>query len=476
MKAALVPLVPNKNMKDIAHEIFREYDIRGAYPEKLNEQVAHLIGKALGSEIILVGQNTCYLAWDGRLSSPSLRDALASGICSTGCHVHLIGACPTAVTFWTIKQNGQSCAMITGSHNPKQDNGIKIAVAGSPRSGEDIQVLLSRIKLNLFKEGKGELFDASYLIEAYQNALTKHLKLDRPLTVVLDAGNGIGGPIACEALKQLGANVIEVACEVDGNFPLHHPDPAKTKNLKWLSDSVIQHQADLGIALDGDADRIGVVDHEGNPILPDRLSLLFIEDILKKQGKQTILFDVKCTELLTTYTQKFGGEPKMIATGHTSMKRAIKETNAAFATELSGHILFNDAHAIGVDDGIYAGLRLCQLISQSTISLQERLAKFPNLISTEEIQITVEEDNKFSLMQLLTNNCFKEQSIDRTDGIRAKFQNGWVLVRASNTTPCLTVRIEAQDQAALTSIALSTLAELQSQAPKLDLAELKQLC
>jgi len=463
-------------MQNIAQEIFREYDIRGAYPEKLNEETTHLIGKALGSEILQAGQDTCYVAWDGRLSSPALRDALTNGICSTGCHVHLIGACPTAVTFWTIKQNGQSCAMITGSHNPKQDNGIKIAVAGTPRSGDDIQVLLSRIKLNLFKEGNGEIFDASHLINEYQQALTQHLKLARPLTVVLDAGNGIGGPIASQALKHIGAKVIEVACEVDGNFPLHHPDPAKTKNLKWLSENVIQHKADIGIALDGDADRVGVVDHQGNAILPDRLSLLFIDDILKNQGKQTILFDVKCTELLTTYTKKFGGEPKMIATGHTSMKRAIKETNAAFATELSGHILFNDENAIGVDDGIYAGLRLCHLLSQSNKTLQQQLDEYPHLISTEEIQIPVDDDNKFSLMQLLINNCFKQQTLNLTDGIRAQFEHGWVLVRASNTTPCLTVRIEAQDQPSLTSIALSTLAELQSQAPKLDLSELKQLC
>ncbi|GAA6135417.1 hypothetical protein NBRC116188_22070 [Oceaniserpentilla sp. 4NH20-0058] len=463
-------------MTQVAQEIFREYDIRGTYPEKLNEDVTHLIGKALGSEILQAGQNTCYLAWDGRLSSPSLRDSLVSGICSTGCDVHIIGACPTAVTFWTIKQNGQSCAMITGSHNPKQDNGIKIAVAGSPRSGEDIQVLFSRIKLGLFKKGEGQQHDASHLIPAYEAALIAQLKLQRPLTVVLDAGNGIGGPIALKALKAIGANVIPIACEVDGNFPLHHPDPAKTKNLKWLSEGVIEHQADLGIALDGDADRIGVVDHLGKAVLPDRLSLLFIEDILQNQGKQTILFDVKCTELLTTLTQQWGGEPKMIATGHTSMKRAIKETQAAFATELSGHILFNDSHGIGVDDGIYAGLRLCNLISQQQTSLNQRLKQFPDPVSTEEIQIPVLEDEKFSIMHILQKNCFKQQAIIRIDGIRAKFVNGWVLVRASNTTPCLTVRFEAQNQATLTSIVLSTLAELHSQVPSLDLSKLKKLC
>ena len=462
-------------MNPVPHEIFREYDIRGEYPSKLNEQTAQLIGKALGSEILLAGQQKCYVAWDGRLSSPSLRDALVSGICSTGCHVYLIGACPTAVTFWTIKNNGQSCAMITGSHNPKQDNGIKIAVAGSPRSGEDIQVLLSRIKLNLCKTGQGFIEDASHLIDDYQQRLTQDLTLQRPLKVVLDAGNGIGGPIASQALKQLGASVIEIACNVDGNFPLHHPDPAKTKNLKWLQQAVLEHQADVGIALDGDADRVGVVDNLGQCILPDRLSLLFVEDILARQDKQTILFDVKCTELLTTLTQQWGGEPKMIATGHTSMKRAIKETQAAFATELSGHILFNDEHGIGVDDGIYAAIRLCHLLSQSTESLAERLHAFPNPIATEEIQIPVIEDEKFSIMHILQKNCFKSFPTVTIDGLRSTIQDSWVLVRASNTTPCLTIRFEALNTEALKHCVQQTMAELNEHVPQLDLSELKRL-
>lgn len=462
-------------MTPIAQAIFREYDIRGEYPSKLNEQTAQLIGKALGSEIIQAGQQQCYVAWDGRLSSPSLRDALVSGICSTGCNVNLIGACPTAVAFWTIKHNGQSCAMITGSHNPKQDNGIKIAVAGSPRSGEDIQVLLSRIKLDLFKTGQGHINDASHLIDDYQQRISQQLQLKRPLKVVLDGGNGIGGPMASTALKQMGAQVIEIACDVDGHFPLHHPDPAKLKNLKWLQEGVKQHQADLGIALDGDADRIGVVDHTGQAILPDRLSLLFIEDILKRQGKQTILFDVKCTELLTTFTQQWGGEPKMIATGHTSMKRAIKETGAAFATELSGHILFNDEDGVGVDDGIYAGLRLCHLISQSSASLHQRLAAFPNPSATEEIQIPVHEDDKFSIMNILQSSCFSDQDVTRIDGLRVRFKGGWVLVRASNTTPCLTVRFEATQAADLAPLIELTIAQLHKHVPQLNLTELQAL-
>lgn len=462
-------------MHSIAQDIFREYDIRGEYPSKLNERTAQLIGQALGSEIIQAGQQQCYVAWDGRLSSPSLRDALISGICSTGCNVNIIGACPTAVAFWTIKHNGQSCAMITGSHNPKQDNGIKIAVAGSPRSGEDIQILLSRIKLNLFKTGQGHINDASHLIDDYQQRLIQNLQLKRPLKVVLDAGNGIGGPMASLALKQIGAEVIEIACEIDGNFPLHHPDPAKLKNLVWLQNAVKEHKADLGIAIDGDADRLGVVDHTGLPILPDRLSLLFVEDILKRQGKQTILFDVKCTELLATYTQQWGGTPKMIATGHTSMKRAIKETNAAFATELSGHILFNDEHGIGVDDGIYAGLRICHLISQSPLSLHERLAALPNPIATEEIQIPVKEDEKFSIMHILQSSCFKGQDITDIDGLRVRFKQGWVLVRASNTTPCLTVRFEVAKAPALAPLIQLTIDELHTHVPQLDLSELQSL-
>jgi len=442
-------------MLNIATEIFREYDIRGQYPLKLNESLAHLIGRALGSEILIAKQQCCFVAWDGRHSSPSLRDALISGICSTGCHVKLIGATPTANAFWAIKQDGQSCAMITGSHNPKQDNGIKIAVAGSPRSGEDIQVLLSRIQLGLFSEGHGEIEDASHLMDDYQQRLTQDLTLKRPLKVVLDAGNGIGGPMAVKALRSLGAEVIEIACIVDGDFPLHHPDPAKTKNLKWLQEKVLFEKADFGFALDGDADRIGVVDNLGNAILPDRLSLLFIQDILAKypapqaNAPHTVLFDVKCTEQLHNYVERWGGSPMMIATGHTSMKRAIKQTNAIFATELSGHIIFNDETGLGVDDGIYAGLRLAQLLAGQSHSLNELMDQFPQPVATEEIQLTVKDSEKFSIMSLIQHHAFKGLETCTIDGIRVNLEKGWALVRASNTTPCLTLRFEAEDQTSL---------------------------
>ncbi len=456
-------------MLTIATEIFREYDIRGQYPLKLDETLIRLIGKALGSEILLAGQQSCFVAWDGRHSSPSLRDALISGICSTGCHVKLIGAAPTANAFWAIKKDNQSCAMITGSHNPKQDNGIKIAVAGSPRSGKDIQMLLSRIQLALFTTGNGRVEDASHLMEGYQKRLTQNITLKRSLNVVLDAGNGIGGPVARQALRAIGANVTEIACEVDGDFPLHHPDPAKTKNLKWLKGAVIKEGADFGFALDGDADRIGVVDNLGHVILPDRLSLLFIRDILLKQGKlkkealnqvtlnqqtakpETVLFDVKCTDQLQHYVQQFGGTPMMIATGHTSMKRAIKETNAIFATELSGHILFNDEFGIGVDDGIYAGLRLCQLLAEQTASLSTLMEQFPQPFATEEIQIAVKDSEKFSIMSLIQHHAFNNHQTCTIDGIRVQLDNGWALVRASNTTPCLTLRFEAVNEKSLLS-------------------------
>jgi len=442
-------------MDNIATEIFREYDIRGQYPLKLNESLANLIGKALGSEILIAKQQCCFVAWDGRHSSPSLRDALISGICSTGCHVKLIGATPTANAFWAIKQDGQSCAMITGSHNPKQDNGVKIAVAGSPRSGEDIQVLLSRIQLGLFSEGAGEIEDASHLVDDYRQRLTQNIALKRPLKIVLDAGNGIGGPIASDALRSVGARLSEIACIVDGDFPLHHPDPAKTKNLKWLQEKVLFEQADFGFALDGDADRIGVVDNLGKVILPDRLSLLFIQDILGKQAApqasapHTVLFDVKCTEQLHNYVERWGGSPMMIATGHTSMKRAIKQTNAVFATELSGHIIFNDETGLGVDDGIYAGLRLAQLLAEQPQSLSELMDQFPQPVATEEIQIQVKDSEKFSIMSLIQHHAFKDYETCTIDGIRVNLENGWALVRASNTTPCLTLRFEANDQTSL---------------------------
>ncbi len=467
-------------MINIATDIFREYDIRGQYPLKLNEPLTQLIGKALGSEILAAGQTFCFVSWDGRHSSPSLRDALVKGICSTGCHVKLIGAAPTAVAFWAIKQDGQSCAVITGSHNPKQDNGIKIAVAGSPRCGEDIQVLLSRIRLNSFREGQGAIQDAGHVMTDYRRRLLLGLTIKRPLKIALDAGNGIGGPLALKALKELGIDVIEIACEVDGDFPLHHPDPAKTKNLRWLKEAVLKHNADFGIALDGDADRLGVVDNKGNAILSDRLSLLFIQDILNKQARkpaskqkpETVLFDVKCSQQLEHYIKLWHGQPRMIATGHTSMKKAIRETNAIFATELSGHILFNDKHGLAVDDGIYAGLRLCQLVSQQDLSLSEMMARFPLPVSTEEIQIPVKEDEKFAIMDLISHHAFKDLNTIKIDGVRIHLQSGWALVRASNTTACLTLRFEADTQEALEKIKRLMKQELQNLLPDLPLEAL----
>lgn len=452
---------------NIATEIFREYDIRGQYPLKLNETTVQAIGKALGSEILAANQNRCYVAWDGRLSSPSLRDALVSGIISTGCDAYLIGATPTATAFWYIKQTQQSCAVITGSHNPKQDNGIKIAVAGTPRSGEDISVLLSRIQLNLFQVGKGSIHQAPQVFADYQSQLKQSFKFKRPLKIALDAGNGIGGPTALATLQSLGAEIIPIACEIDGEFPLHHPDPAKSKNLAWLKESVIKHKADFGIALDGDADRIGVVDDKGNVILPDRLSLLFVEDILTRQPNATFIFDVKCTSVLNDYILQQGATPLMIATGHTSMKRAIKSTGAPFATELSGHILFNDDGGLGVDDGIYAGLRLSQLISESEMTLSQRLCGFPNPISTEEIQLTVKDSEKFSIMGMIQSHGFKTNNTTTVDGIRIAFDHGWALVRASNTTPCLTLRFEADTQTHLNDIQSYVMDELERIIPNL---------
>ncbi|EAT12939.1 phosphomannomutase/phosphoglucomutase [Bermanella marisrubri] len=453
-------------MLTVDKDIFREYDIRGQYPLQLNESTARLIGKALGSEILMAGQYKCYIAWDGRLSSPSLRDALVSGLASTGCHVKLIGACPTAVAFYSIKQNMESCAIITGSHNPKQDNGIKIAVAGKARSGEDIQVLLSRIQLGLFEQGLGLIEPAHQLMDEYLERITQGLKLKRPIRVVLDAGNGIGGPIAMQALEKLGVGITPIACNVDGEFPLHHPDPAKSKNLKWLQRAVLKEKADFGIALDGDADRIGVVDNKGEVVLPDRLSLLFVRDILSKQPGQTVLFDVKCTDLLIELTEQLGGHGKMIATGHTSMKRGIREDGAAFATELSGHIIFNDEHGIGVDDGIYAALRLCELASRLPDDLNTNLKQFPQTYSSEEIQVPVSAENKFSLMKMIQSHCFKEQDRNQVDGIRVRFYDqqkqaiGWALVRASNTTACLTLRTEAKGTDELNSIKHQLIKEL----------------
>lgn len=458
-------------MLDVNPSIFREYDIRGEYPSALDERSAELIGKAFGSEVRLAGQQQCYLAWDGRHSSPALKDAFSRGVLSTGCDILEIGPAPTAVAFWVIKEQALSCAIITGSHNPKQDNGIKMAVAGKARSGDDIQVLLSRIQLNLFKEGQGQVSQVPDVVNHYARRALQGLEVKRPIKVVLDAGNGIGGPLALSLFEGLGCEVIPLACDIDGDFPLHHPDPAKLENLTHLQDAVLAHQADVGIALDGDADRIGVIDDQGQAILPDRLSLLFVQDILHHQPDATCLYDVKCTELLPQLIRQWGGQGRMIATGHSTMKKAIKETNAAFATELSGHILFNDTLGLGVDDGIYAGLRLLALLGAQPESLSQRLAQFPQPISTPEIQLPVDEKAKFHTMKIIRADGFKQYPVHTVDGLRILFEHeqglGWALVRASNTTPCLTVRFEADNQTVLDHIQQSVKAELQRLVPDL---------
>lgn len=463
-------------MLEVNPSIFREYDIRGEYPTALDERSAELIGKAFGSEVRLAGQNSCYLAWDGRHSSPSLKAAFSKGVLSTGCDIVEIGAAPTAVAFWVIKAQAQSCAIITGSHNPSQDNGIKMAVAGKARSGEDIQILLSRIQLHLFKEGEGTVSQTPDVLDQYAKHALIGLSLKRPVKVVLDAGNGIGGPLALSLFEQLGCDVIPLACDVDGDFPLHHPDPAKLSNLQHLREAVLREQADLGIALDGDADRIGVIDDQGKIILPDRLSLLFVQDILQHQPGATCLYDVKCTELLPRYIKRWGGSSRMIATGHSTMKKAIKETNAAFATELSGHILFNDEYGLGVDDGIYAGLRLVALLGQSKLSLSAWMDQFPEPVSTPEIQIPVSEKAKFHTMKIISADGFRDYKVQTVDGLRILFNEpmgqGWALVRASNTTPCLTVRFEADNEETLAVIRHQVRNELERLVPDLSLEQL----
>lgn len=426
--------------------------MRGRVGDDLNAHSIYAIARAFARLLLEKGEFRCLLGRDGRLSSAEFAQQFALGLRHSGIDVIDCGALPTPALFWAAKQHNGTGAMITGSHNPASDNGIKMMCAFKPLSAGEIQRLyrLSQQEYNFQSDATYQL--QTQWQEQYRQRLLQGLQLKRPLKLVLDAGNGIAGPVAVQAYRALGCEVIPLACEVDGHFPLHHPDPSQAQNLRHLRQAVINEKADLGIAFDGDGDRIGVVNHLGEIILPDRLSLLYADDILQREPGACLLYDVKCSYLFARQVTQQGGRAQMIKTGHSHMKNGIVEFNAAFATELSGHILFNDTLGIGVDDGIYAGLRLCALLSESVLSLKVRLEQYPASVSTAEIQIALPEEQKKPLMDTVRGSLLQNHPCNTLDGLRIEYTDGWALVRASNTTACLTLRFEAQDEKSLAFI------------------------
>ena len=433
-------------------EIFRAYDIRGIVDEALTEEGIFQIGKAIGSHILSEGRSSILTARDGRISGPRLLDKFQKGVMSSGCNVVDVGEVPTPLLYFsTFKTNISDGVMLTGSHNPKNYNGLKIVINKKSMTSEKIKNIKLMIEEESFMDGEGQLSSLD-VKEDYLRELKEKININSKIKVCLDCGNGIGGVIAPQAFKLLGLDVIELYSEVNGNFPNHHPDPSNPKNLKDLQKKVLETNSDLGIALDGDGDRVGLVDNKGNIIFPDAYMMLLAEDLLRKKSKGSIVFDVKCSTNLEKIIKNFNGTPVMSRTGHSYIKSKIIETNALLGGEMSGHIFFNDDW-YGFDDAIYSALRIIEILSKNKLKPHEVFNSYPKHFSTPEINLKVPEEVKFKIIdELKTLINSSEYMLIDIDGIRLENENSWGLVRASNTSPNLVLRFEGKTESDLLEI------------------------
>lgn len=433
-------------------EIFKAYDIRGVVGETLTEAVVRDIGQAIGSEARDREVDTVVIGRDGRMSGPVLIDSLASGLMAAGCNVIDIGLAPTPLVYFAaFELDTQSAVALTGSHNPPSYNGLKMVIAGETLSGDRIQGLKERIERSDLMDGQGTRLERS-LTETYISRICDDVKPARQLKVVIDCGNGVAGAVAPDLFRRLGCDVTDLYCDVDGSFPNHHPDPSQEDNLQDLIKVVAKHEADVGLAFDGDGDRLGVVAPNGTIIWPDRQMILFARDVLERQPGAEIIFDVKCTRNLAAAIREAGGRPVMWRTGHSFIKAKLKESEAALAGEMSGHIFFKERW-YGFDDGLYAGARLIELLSRDPRPAQEIFDALPDSCNTPELRIEMEEGEHFKFMEELEKTAnFSDGKVSTIDGVRVDFDDGFGLVRPSNTTPILVLRFEAENPEALKRI------------------------
>jgi phosphomannomutase/phosphoglucomutase len=437
--------------KKINPQIFREYDIRGLVDVDLTQDSTELIGKSIGTYIYRNGGKTLTVGYDMRASSIPFRDSLIRGINSTGCNVIDIGMVPTPVAYFSLhhlKPDGG--VMITGSHNPSEFNGFKISNGLQSLYGESIQELRRLIDSDDFELGSGKLTKENVL-EDYIQGIFDRIKLSRSVKVVVDGGNGCFGIVGPKLLKRIGANIIELYCEPDGNFPNHHPDPTVEKNMLDLSKKVKEEGAELGIGFDGDADRIGIVDEKGKILWGDQLLMIFARDLLKHNPGATIVGEVKCSQNLFKDIEGHGGTAVMSAAGHSLIKNKMQETNSLLAGEMSGHICFADDY-YGFDDAIYAACRILQIVASSKIKVSEMLLDVPKTEATPEIRVDCPDDRKFEIVRKLTESFRKNYDVIDIDGVRVNFGEGWALIRASNTQPVIVFRFEANNSARLAEI------------------------
>ncbi len=439
-------------LEEIDRSIFRAYDIRGIVGKSLMPGTAHAIGQAVGSAAIDRGLNQIVVARDGRNSGPALSEALMQGIRASGCDVIDIGAVPTPTLYFATYQLGTgSGVMVTGSHNPADYNGFKIMLGGETLADSQIQDLFVRIVEGRMANGQGGIQSID-VRDDYVERITGDVQISRKLKVVVDAGNGIAGELGPKVLTQIGCEVVPLYCEVDGKFPNHHPDPSEPKNLADLIFAVKQYEADFGLAFDGDGDRLGVVTPKGEIIWPDRVLMLFAQDVLSRNPGASIIFDVKCTGRLNDEILRHGGMPIMWKTGHSLIKGKMREEDAALAGEMSGHFFFGERW-YGFDDGIYAAARLCEILSHDMRDIDSIFAELPNGINTPELKVPMQEGAHYEFVERFRERAkFPGAGISLIDGVRADYVDGWGLVRCSNTTPCLVLRFEADNKPALDRI------------------------
>ncbi len=443
---------PTKSEFEALSSIFRAYDIRGVVGENLTADVVTSIGSAIGTYAAQQGERTLIVGGDARSSTPQLMAALIKGLNVSGRDVISIGKVPTPALYFAVKNSGtMNGVMVTGSHNEANYNGLKIVIGGKTLLEEDLQEIRRILDEGSFSSGRGSVMELDIMTD-YTNVIVNDIVIKQPLKVVVDCANGIAGETLPPLFSDLGCDVIPLHCDVDGSFPNHPPDPTVKENLADLINTVINEGADLGLALDGDADRVMAVTHDGTIIWPDQLLMLFAKDVVSRNPGSVVVYDIKCTRLLNTVISNHGGRPVMSRSGHSFVKAKMAETNAILGGELSGHICFNERW-FGFDDGIYAAARLIEIVGSQLETLADLMAEFPVSCRTPEIRVPVAEARKFQVIQkLVDEGGFGDGTITTLDGLRVDYAHGWGLVRASNTTPSLTLRFEADDEARLAEI------------------------
>ena len=436
----------------ISEDIFRAYDIRGIVKTALTPDAVTQIGQAFASEARAQGQTKVVIGRDGRLSSPELANALSNGLRAGGCDVVDVGMVPTPVLYYaTHKLETGTGIMVTGSHNPPEYNGLKMLIAGHTIYGDGIKSLYHRIV-----DGKLESGDGSYeqqdVISSYIDTIVSDIQLTRPLNIAVDCGNGVAGVLAVDLFKKLGCEITELFCDVDGTFPNHHPDPSKPENLEDIKKVIAEKHLDLGLAFDGDGDRVGIIDDKQNIIWADRQMMLYAGDVLERKPGAQIIFDIKSSTNLANYIKEHGGEPLMWKTGHSFIKAKMKETGAELAGEMSGHIFFKERW-FGFDDGLYSAARMLEILSKRNQTTSEIFDELPDSINTPELQIMFDEGEHYKFMEKFKQEAeFENAEIVTIDGMRVNYPEGWGLIRPSNTTPCLVLRFEANNQQVLEEI------------------------